>query len=156
MGYPSSSKPHPTGFNLSSATKIPSFARVIARYVFLVYVAMLYMNYPRCGDCAFSASLVRECTDVSYVAGEGVEFTVHKESVVIEEIKEVELSSRRAQLIYDRNYNRIGLQLSGHAPSRLPVKKVRRLLHKRRKVRVFVWRGIRKNITFLLFLCIHN
>ena len=111
MGYPSSSKPHPTGFNLSGATKIPSFARVIARYVFVVYVAMLYMNYPRCGDCAFSASLVRECSDVSYVAGEGVEFTVHKESVVIEEIKEVELSFRRAQLIYDRNYNRIGLQL---------------------------------------------
>ena len=42
-----------------------SFARVIARYVFLVYVAMLYMNYPLCRDCAFSASFVRECTDVS-------------------------------------------------------------------------------------------
>ena len=35
---------------------------------------------------------------VSYVAGEGVEFIVHKESVVVEEIKEVELRSRRAQL----------------------------------------------------------
>ena len=34
---------------------------------------MLYMNYPR---CAFSASFVNECT-----AGEGVEFTVHKESL---------------------------------------------------------------------------
>ena len=99
MGYPSSSKPHPTGFNLSGATKIPSFARVIARYVFLVYVAMLYMNYPRCGDCAFSASFVRECTDVSYVAGEGVELTVHKESVVVEEIKEVELRSRRPHFL---------------------------------------------------------
>ena len=32
--------------------------------------------------------------------------TVHKESVVIEELKEVELISRRAQFIYDRNYNR--------------------------------------------------
>ena len=51
---------------------------------------MLYMNYPRYGDCAFSASFVKECTDVSYVAGEGVELTVHKESVVIEEIKEVD------------------------------------------------------------------
>ena len=36
------------------------------------------------------------CTVVSYVAGEGVEFTVHKESVV-EEMKEVELRSCRAQ-----------------------------------------------------------
>ena len=65
---------------------------------------------------------------VSYVAGEGVELTVRKESVVVEEIKEVKLRC-------------------GHAPSRLPVKKLRRLLHKRRKaVRVFVWKGIWKNI----------
>ena len=77
---------------------------------------------------------------------EKVELPVHKESVVVEEIKEVELSSRHVQFIYDRNYNRIGLQPRGHAPSRLPGKKVRRLLHKRRKVRVFVWKGIRKNI----------
>ena len=35
------------------------------RYVFLVHVAMLYMNYPRCGDYALSASFVRECNDVS-------------------------------------------------------------------------------------------
>ena len=45
---------------------------------------------------------------VSYVAGERVELTVHKESVVAEEIKEVELRSRRVQFIYDSNYNRIG------------------------------------------------
>ena len=50
---------------------------------------------------------------VSYVAGEGVELTVHMESVVVEEIKEVELRSRRAQFIYDRNYNRSGLQPRG-------------------------------------------
>ena len=92
----------------------------------------------------------------SYVAGEGVELTVHKESVVVEEIKEVQLRSRRVQFIYDRNYNLIGLQPRGHVPNRLPVKKLRRLLHKRRKVRTFLWRGIRKNIIFLLFLRIHN
>ena len=83
---------------------------------------------------------------VSYVAGERVELTVHKESVVAEEIKEVELRSRRVQFIYDSNYNRIGLQPRGHAPSRLSVKKLRHLLLKKRKVRVFVWKGIRKNI----------
>ena len=61
---------------------------------------MLYMNYPRCGDCAFSASFVRAgvLMLVSYVAGEGVELTVHKENIVVEEIKEVELRSRRAQI----------------------------------------------------------
>ena len=52
--------------------------------------------------CTFSASFVRECTNVSQVAGEGVELTVHKESVVVEEIKEVELRSRCAQFIYNR------------------------------------------------------
>ena len=40
---------------------------------------------------------------VSYVAGEGVELTVHKESVVVEEIKEVELRSGRVQFIFDIN-----------------------------------------------------
>ena len=35
-----------------------------------------------------------------------LELTVHKESVVVEEIKEVELRSRLAQFIYDRNYDR--------------------------------------------------
>ena len=57
------------------------------------------MIYPRYG--AFSASFVRECTDVSYVAGEGVELTVLKESVDVEEIKTVELvRSRHSQFIY--------------------------------------------------------
>ena len=82
------------------------------------------------GDCAFPASFVREFIDESYVAGEGVELTVHKESVVVEEIKEAELMrSRRAQFIYDRHYNRIGLQPQDHPPSRRPLKiaKLRRL-----------------------------
>ena len=34
----------------------------------------------------------------SYVAGEGVELTVYKESVVVKKVKEVGLRSRRAQL----------------------------------------------------------
>ena len=61
---------------------------VLLFFYVIIYVAMLYKNYPRCGDCAFSASFVRECTNVSYVAGEGKELTVQKKSVV-EEIKEV-------------------------------------------------------------------
>ena len=40
---------------------------------------------------------------VSYVAGEGVELTADKDGVVVQEIKEVELRSRRAQFIYDTN-----------------------------------------------------
>ena len=71
---------------------------------------MLYMNYPRCGDWAFSASFVRKGTDDSYVAGEGVELTVHKDSVAVEKIKEVELRSRRTQFIHDRNYSSLRKQ----------------------------------------------
>ena len=52
---------------MSGNLKKPSFARVITRYVILVYVAMLYMNYLRFGDRAFSASfafmLVYSCVD---------------------------------------------------------------------------------------------
>ena len=39
-------------------------------------------------------SVIRECTDardVSYVTGEGVELMVHNESVVVEEIKKVDV-----------------------------------------------------------------
>ena len=75
----------------------------------------------------------------SYVAGEGVELTVHKKSVVVEKIKEVELRSRRAQLFMTEIISELG---HCHASSRLPVKKLRRLLHKRRKAREFVWKGI--------------
>ena len=81
-----------------------------------------------------------------------MELIVHKENVIAEEIKEVELRSRGAQFLYDRNYNRIGLQPRGHAPSRLSVKKLRSPLLKKRKVRVFVWKGIRNNIIFLFNL----
>ena len=79
----------------------------------------------------------------SYVAGEGVELTVHKGSVLVEKIKDVELRSRYAQLFMTEIIIELGYS---HAPSRLPVKKLRRLLHKRKKVRVFVRKGIRKNI----------
>ena len=73
-------------------------------YLFWYFVSLLFIKFMLrcCGDCAFSASFLRECTDVSQVAEEGVELTVHKESVVVEEIKEVELRSRCAQFIYNR------------------------------------------------------
>ena len=76
-------------------------------HLFLYCVLLLFIKFMLrcCGDCAFSASFVRKCTDVSHVRV-CVELTVHKESVVVEERKEVELRSRRAQSIYDRNYDR--------------------------------------------------
>ena len=67
------------------------------------------------------------------------------------ETKEVELRSRRGKFIYNRTYNSVGLNKVSHfsrrgrAPSRLPIKKLKSLLQKTRKVRLFEWKGIRKN-----------
>ena len=67
------------------------------------------------------------------------------------EIKEAELRSRHGKFIYNRTYNSIGLnQVShfsqrSHAPSRLPMNKLKSLLQKTRKVTLFVWKNIRKN-----------
>ena len=53
--------------------------------------------------------------------------------------------------IHDKTYNSFALNKvshfsrSGRANSRLLMKKVKSLLQRTRKVRVFVWKGIRKN-----------
>ena len=44
----------------------------------------------------------------SYVAGEGVEFTEHQESVVVERNKGSRTEISPCAISYDRNYNRIG------------------------------------------------
>ena len=87
---------------------------------------------------------------VSYVVREEVELTLHKGSVVVEEMQEVE---RHAQFIYDRNYNRIGSQPRSctYVADFLCRKKLRQLLHKRKKVKVFVSKGNRKNIISYYF-----
>ena len=57
-------------------------------------------------DFALSASFVLECFDGSEVTTrEGNELVVQKENCVVEEIKEVELSSRRGKFICNRNNN---------------------------------------------------
>ena len=69
----------------------------------------------------------------------------------MEEIKEVELRSRRGKFIYNRTYNPVGLNKVSHfyrrgrAHSRLPMKKLTSLLKKTRKVRLSVWKEILKN-----------
>ena len=93
-----------------------------------------------------------ECFDGSEATTrEGNELVVQKENCVVEEMKEVELRSRREKFIYNRAYNSIGLkQVShfsqrSHAPSRLPTNKLKSLLQKTRIVTLFVWKNIRKN-----------
>ena len=98
-------------------------------------------------DFALSASFVLECFDGSEVTTrEGNELVVQKENCVVEEIKEVELRTRRGKFIYNRTYNSVGLKKVSHfsrrdcAPSKITIKKLKSLLQKTRK-------GIRKNTT---------
>ena len=87
-----------------------------------------------------------------------MELTVHKESVVVEEIKVVELMrSRPAQFIYDRNCNRIGLQPRSHAPSRLSSgEEVKTSVAQKEKSKGIYMEGYPEKYHFLLFLHIHN
>ena len=61
----------------------------------------------------------------------GNESIVQKQNRFVEEIKEVELRSRRGKFIYNRTYNPVGLNKVSHfsrrgrAPSRLPMKKLK-------------------------------
>ena len=124
----------------------------VLRVVFfhlIVYIVTRYMYDAVRRDFALSASFVLECFDGSEVTTrEGNELVVQKENCVVEEIKEVELRSRRRKFIYDRTYNYIGLNKVSHffrrdrAPNRLPRKKLKSLLQKTRKVRLFVWKGM--------------
>ena len=81
----------------------------------------------------------------------GNESVLRKENCFVGEIKEVELRSCRGKFICNRTYNPVGLNKVSHfsrrgrTPSRLPMKKLKSLLKKTQKVRLFVWRGILKN-----------
>ena len=76
----------------------------------IVYIVTRYMCDAVRRDFALSASFVLECFDGSEVTTrEGNELVVQKENCVVEEIKEVELRSRRWKFIYNRTYNSIVL-----------------------------------------------
>ena len=76
------------------------------------------------GDFALSASFLLESFDGSEVTTREVnELVVQKENCVVEEIKEVELRSRRGKFIYNRTDNSIGLyQVSQFSASQITIK----------------------------------
>ena len=76
----------------------------------IVYIVTRYMYDDVRWDFALSASFVLACFNSSEVTiREGNELVVQKENCVVEEIKEVELRSRRGKFIYNRTYHSIGL-----------------------------------------------
>ena len=102
--------------------------------------------------CIISKFHVKKDFDDSEVkTRKGYESIAQKENCFVEEIKKVELTPRRGKFIYNRTYNPVGLNKvshfsrCSHAPSRLPMKKLKSLLKRTRKARLFVWKGILKN-----------
>ena len=82
------------------------FVLRLAFFHLIVYIVTRYMYDTVRRDFALSASFVLECFDGSEVtAREGNELVAQKENCVVEEIKEVELRSRRGKFIYNRTYN---------------------------------------------------
>ena len=84
---------------------------------------------------------------------------VQKQYCVLEEIIEVELRSGRRNFVYDRTYNFVGFDKvrnfsrRGRANSRLPMKKIKSLLQKTRRVRVLVWKKIHhRRLKFIVTL----
>ena len=74
------------------------------------------------GILHYQPVLCKECFDVSEVkTRKGNESIVRKENCFVEEIKEVELRSRRGKFIYNRTYYPVGL----NKVSRLPMKKLK-------------------------------
>ena len=73
-------------------------------------VVTRYMYDARRWDFVLSASFVSEleCFDGSEVTGKGNDSILLKQNCVLEEMKEVELRSRRVKFIYNRPYNSVG------------------------------------------------
>ena len=79
------------------------------------------------------------------------ELIVREENCFVEEMKEVELRSRRRKFIYNRTYNPVDLNKVSHfsrrgrVSSRLTDEEIKSLLKKTRIVRLFEWKGVLKN-----------
>ena len=143
-------------FRKVSAQIVVFFLRVILFHIIL-YFGTMHICVVR--DCASSAkSVVIEFDDIySEVSEKAMQVTlpsVRKENGVAVKINVIELRSRHAKFIFKKNNSRVGYRENrfrvcefrrGRAPSRIPVKKLKRLSQKARKIRVFVWKCIRKN-----------
>ena len=119
----------------------------------IMYIVTRYMYDAVLRDFVLSASFVLECFDGSEVTTrEGNELVVQTENSVVEEIKEVELKSRREKFIHDRTYNSVDLNKVSHfsrrgrAPSRLPMTKFKKIfLTENTESESFCVEGFRKS-----------
>ena len=126
----------------------------LAFFHLIVYIVTRYMYDTVRPDFALSASFVLECFDGSEVTTrEGNELVVQKENCVVEEIKEVELRSRRGKCIYNRTYNSVGLKKVSQfsrrdrAPIGLPIKKIKIFVTENTEGEAFCMEGYSEKYT---------
>ena len=129
------------------------FAMRVVIFHLIVYIVTRYTYDVVRRDFALSASFVLECFDGSEIkTREGNELVARKENCVLEEIKEVELKSRREKFIHDRTYNSVDLNKVSHfsrrgrASSRLPMTKFKKIfLTENTESESFCVEGFRKS-----------
>ena len=86
----------------------------------------------------------------------GNESIVQKENYFVEEIKEVELRSRRRKFIYNRTYNPVGLNKVNHfsrrgrAPSRLTDEEIKIFVKENTKSETFCMEGNSENYSIVV------
>ena len=89
---------------------VPVFVLRVLFFHRIVCIVTRYMYDAMRRDFALSASFAFECfVGSEMTTREGNELVVQKENNVVEEIKKVELRSRRRKFIYNRTYNSVGL-----------------------------------------------
>ena len=88
-------------FIISSRVTVNVLVFVLRVVFFLTMLCVGILHYQQVLCLCFDGSEV--------TTREGNELVVQKENCVVEEIKEVELRSRRGKFIYNRTYNFIGL-----------------------------------------------
>ena len=82
-----------------------------------VYCDAVHVRCSASEFCIISKFRVESDFDVSEVTTrKGNESIVQKENSFVEEIKEVELRSRRGKFTYNRTYNSVGLNKISHFP----------------------------------------
>ena len=124
-------------YNVSSGLSVLSISLCTA---FVFYVIVLY-------TIALSTRAMLNVLGKCDVLGEAMQPFVHHQHDGVAKIKyREELRSRYARFVYC-NYNRVVREchVSGRRdcePGRIPVKKLKRLSQKSKKVRVFVWKNI--------------
>ena len=132
-----------------------NFVSVLVFVLRVVFYVTRYMYDTRRQDFALSASFVSELEQWGDRKRQWLNCTEAKLCCRGSKRSWIFNLAVHEEFIYYRTYNSVGLnkgsQFSrcGRANSRLPMKKIKSLLQKTRKVRVFVWKGIRKKYTIV-------